>query len=210
MAASLYHAEHPLQPLCRDADGTVRFKANALVVAMAQQHPTPLEGWLADPAFDLSDKAQFVQLLGFSVTRVHALGLGTCLPAKPRIRSLPADRVRHPTQPLLLDSESSSAVLRFKENRLIDLLRNTGPLHLNNLFQIDAPSSDWDQLAQLIGYSHSGAPSYLSDRSWNAADREWGQRKAQIERDQARVRADALETTVMKTGSSNACPLRRI
>ncbi len=70
----------------------------------------------------------------------------------------------HPIQPLELDDRG---VLRFKRNALVDYcVKQVG---LNNLCAMEFSAEDWSQMAQLIGYSHSGAPSYLDDTAWHAA-----------------------------------------
>ncbi len=76
---------------------------------------------------------------------------------------------RHPIQPLELDDRD---VLRFKRNAIVDYcVKQVGLNNLAALFRVGEReyAEDWDQLAQLIGYSHSGAPSYLSDVSWKMA-----------------------------------------
>ena len=74
---------------------------------------------------------------------------------------------KHPIQPL----EDVNGVLRFKQNtlvhRLLDFATSRG-LSLNELLP-GAPPEDAEQLAQLIGYSHSGAPSYVSSEVLDAA-----------------------------------------
>jgi uncharacterized protein (UPF0297 family) len=57
-------------------------------------------------------------------------------------------------------------VLRFKRNKIVEHLASG---KLNELAAMDFPAEDWEQLAQLIGYSHSGSPSYVKDEVWYAA-----------------------------------------
>jgi hypothetical protein len=70
--------------------------------------------------------------------------------------------VKHPIQPLELDSHGT---LRFKANKIIRWLLDTGKIDLNEIAMQGFPANDHEQLAQLIGYSHSGASdlSYMSD-----------------------------------------------
>jgi hypothetical protein len=60
----------------------------------------------------------------------------------------------HPIQPLVM---TDSGVLRFKKNAIVDFLLEAGPFDLNQLAVMDFSREDWEQFAQLIGYSHSGA-----------------------------------------------------
>lgn len=69
----------------------------------------------------------------------------------------------HPIQPLEKDEHG---VLRFKRNKIVEHLAQG---KLNELTTMDFPAEDWEQLAQLIGYSHSGSPSYVRDEVWYAA-----------------------------------------
>jgi hypothetical protein len=59
----------PMQPLCRDDDGVVRFRANPLVRALydaARRAGLGLNELAALP-FDDDDRAQLAQLLGYSL-----------------------------------------------------------------------------------------------------------------------------------------------
>lgn len=79
--------------------------------------------------------------------------------------------MRHPIQPLVKDDQG---VLRFQENAIVkDLLswaasRGHG---LNELATMPFSDEDWQQFAQLIGYSLSGYGdlSYVSDDAYNVA-----------------------------------------
>ncbi|MGH9388129.1 MAG: hypothetical protein ACRD1Z_00830 [Vicinamibacteria bacterium] len=76
-------------------------------------------------------------------------------------------------QPIVLDEHG---VARFKENSLVRYLVDWSTdkgLGLNGLAMLPKiPREDWEQLAQLIGYSVSGASdlSYMSDEVIKAAD----------------------------------------
>jgi hypothetical protein len=80
---------------------------------------------------------------------------------------------KRPMQPLEIDARG---VVRFKENPIVWALvehgRKTG-MGLNEIACKDFSDEDRMQLAQLIGYSVSGYGelSYVSDRSYNRADR---------------------------------------
>lgn len=81
---------------------------------------------------------------------------------------------RHPNQPIVIDPRG---VARFKENALVCKLLDHGQatgLGLNELALLeDIDVNDWQQLAQLIGYSVSGYGdlSYADSRTVAAADR---------------------------------------
>ena len=82
--------------------------------------------------------------------------------------------MKNPIQPLAKDTKG---VLRFKENTLVRALLDHGQatgLGLNDLacmFSTPEYADDWQQLAQLIGYSLSGYGelSYVSDDAYGAA-----------------------------------------
>jgi hypothetical protein len=60
----------PLQPLYRDADGTVRFRANQIVwflLEWAKTYGMNLNVLAAMP-FDAADREQFAQLVGYSLS----------------------------------------------------------------------------------------------------------------------------------------------
>lgn len=67
-----------------------------------------------------------------------------------------------PDQPLKIDS---IGVLRFRENAIVRYLLDNGGLDLNHLTRQRFPQEDWDQFAQLIGYSLGGYEelSYVSE-----------------------------------------------
>lgn len=74
--------------------------------------------------------------------------------------------MNHPIQPIEADHRG---VNRFKKNKIVDFLAmNYG---LNELTAMDFPKEDWEQLAQLIGYSLSGFSelSYVRDETFYAA-----------------------------------------
>jgi hypothetical protein len=60
----------------------------------------------------------------------------------------------HPMQPVILDD---AGVVRFKKNKIVCALLDTGKLNMNDLAVLDFPEEDRIQFAQLIGYSVSGA-----------------------------------------------------
>lgn len=74
---------------------------------------------------------------------------------------------KHPIQPLVTDAQG---VIRFKKNAIVDFLASD---KLNELAGMGDKFSreDWEQLAQLIGYSHSGSGDlgYVSDEVWCSA-----------------------------------------
>jgi hypothetical protein len=77
--------------------------------------------------------------------------------------AVPSDQ--HPVQPLANDEHGR---LRFKRNSIVDFLANG---RLNELASMDFPQADWEQLAQLIGYSLDGfgTLSYVTDETYERA-----------------------------------------
>jgi len=78
-------------------------------------------------------------------------------------------------QPIQPIEEDSHGHPRFKENKIVTYLLETGGLDLNDLAsaRIEFPEEDWEQFAQLIGYSlHGfGTLSYVTDETYNAANK---------------------------------------
>ena len=81
-------------------------------------------------------------------------------------------KARHPIQPLITMPDG---VIRFKANKIVQFLLNSAPTgarnDLNSLACMGFSDDDWEQFAQLIGYSLSGwgSLSYVSDRAWSLA-----------------------------------------
>jgi hypothetical protein len=63
---------HPIQPLIRDGEGTIRFKQNAIVRFLLDDGPFDMDG-LAAMDFADSDREQFAQLLGCTLRRFATL-----------------------------------------------------------------------------------------------------------------------------------------
>ena len=76
----------------------------------------------------------------------------------------------HPLQPIYLDEHGTP---RFRKNNIVDFLLENGGYSLNELATKGFSNEDWEQFAQLIGYSISGFGelNYVSDRAFNKADR---------------------------------------
>ncbi len=74
--------------------------------------------------------------------------------------------MKHPTQPLYIDEHK---VIRFKPNKIVEFLRKTSSYSLNHLASLDFSQEDWEQFAQLTGYSLSGFAElhYVSDETYN-------------------------------------------
>lgn len=100
------------------------------------------------------------------------------------------DGLRHPLQPLAPDDHGT---VRFKENAIVRYLLDAGPFDLNVLAGMDFSREDWEQLAQLIGYSLSGfgGLSYVSGDTYAAADAMFRGRMTE-----ERARIVSLETTL--------------
>lgn len=76
---------------------------------------------------------------------------------------------RLPIQPTLTDA---AGTVRFRENKIVRYLLDNGGLDLNDLAdKVHCDREDWEQFAQLIGYSLSGfsSLSYVSDETYEAA-----------------------------------------
>ncbi len=71
-------------------------------------------------------------------------------------------------QPLVWDDD----VIRFKANKIVKFLLDAGPFDMNQLAVMPFDREDYEQFAQLIGYSVSGFGelSYASDEVVAEAD----------------------------------------
>ena len=72
-------------------------------------------------------------------------------------------------QPVYLDE---AGIARFKENKIVKVLLDMGPLDMNKLAVLPFTQEDREQFAQLIGYSVSGFGelSYASSGAVKRAD----------------------------------------
>lgn len=97
--------------------------------------------------------------------------------------------MNHPIQPV---EKGPNGVLRFKKNHIVNFLADN--FGLNKLAVMDFPREDWEQLAQLIGYSLSGFGDlqYVRESTLNAAHR----MAEHPEGDEAQARIAALEKTL--------------
>lgn len=59
--------EHPIQPLYKDEEGTIRFKSNKIVRFLLDAGPYDLNT-LAVMDFSREDREQFAQLIGYSLS----------------------------------------------------------------------------------------------------------------------------------------------
>jgi hypothetical protein len=62
--------QHPIQPICRDADGVVRFHANGIVRRLFKKKIVELAtiaNWVAQGHVTQDDADQWYQLMGYSV-----------------------------------------------------------------------------------------------------------------------------------------------
>lgn len=99
-----------------------------------------------------------------------------------------------PIQPLYRDDHGTT---RFRENKVVRYLLDHGGLDLNQLtMALPDCREDWEQFAQLIGYSLSGFGdlSYVSDETYETAERLW----EQPETSEQSARED-YAATVLKT-----------
>lgn len=91
--------------------------------------------------------------------------------------------MKHPIQPLALDTHG---VLRFKPNKIVQFLLETARksnVDLNTIACMSFTKEDHEQLAQLIGYSLGGFGdlSYVSDETYNAAERMYNNKVPELE-----------------------------
>jgi hypothetical protein len=68
-----------------------------------------------------------------------------------------------PMQPIIVDDKG---VHRFRANAIVQFLLDNGPHDLNSLLKADYAREEYEQLAQLIGYSVSG----ISQLPWVSSD----------------------------------------
>lgn len=87
---------------------------------------------------------------------------------------------KHPIQPLERDEHG---VIRFKPNKIVQHLLDKGGLDLNQLARLDFEADEWNQFAQLIGYSHSGfgGLSYASNETYEASEKMFNTGLSEIE-----------------------------
>ncbi len=79
-------------------------------------------------------------------------------------------RMKHPMQPLVTDADGT---VRFKENRIVRHLLDFGTDDMNSLARLPFEPEDYEQFAQLVGYSVGGFGEldYATEESVVAADR---------------------------------------
>lgn len=106
---------------------------------------------------------------------------------------------RHPIQPLELDERGTA---RFKANKIVVYLLENGGIDLNQIACLGFSQEDQEQLAQLIGYSHTGAGDlgYFRDETWQAALTafEDGKSEAQARLDNAEEQLNRLRSALQK------------
>ncbi len=95
--------------------------------------------------------------------------------------------MQHPIQPIYKDNND---IIRFKENAIVTFLAKD---RLNELSQMNFSQEDWEQLAQLIGYSLSGFSelSYVTDMTYNTVVK-----IAESGKSEELVRIEYLESTL--------------
>ena len=95
---------------------------------------------------------------------------------------------KQPIQPIV---SAPGGIFRFQENQIVRYLLDNGGMDINHLAARDFPQEDWEQFAQLIGYTITGFSglSYVSDETYDAASRMM--HRGDDNEQQARI--DALE-----------------
>lgn len=75
---------------------------------------------------------------------------------------------KHPVQRVYRDERG---VHRFRRNKIVEFLLEAGPFDMNQLAVMPFSREDYEQFAQLIGYSVSGFGelSYVSDEVYEIA-----------------------------------------
>lgn len=70
--------------------------------------------------------------------------------------------MKHPLQNIYIDENGTA---RFQENKIVKFLLDAGPYDLDELVFMNFSQEEWEQFAQLIGYSICGFEelSYVSD-----------------------------------------------
>jgi hypothetical protein len=82
--------QHPIQPLETDGNGTIRFKANAIVRFLLDAGPFDMNKLFLMP-FTVEDREQFAQLIGYSLSGFSEL---------PYVTDATYDKASLQTQPL--------------------------------------------------------------------------------------------------------------
>jgi len=77
----------------------------------------------------------------------------------------------HPVQPLVRGRDK---VVRFKPNKIVQLLLDMGRFDMNDLAAMQFSAEDREQFAQLIGYSLAGFGElpYVRDKTYDRASRQ--------------------------------------
>lgn len=190
----------PQQPLEQSPHGPVRFRKNVLVRLLLRHHPETLRQILGNPALDTDSKRQFVQLLGLSPQHCTALGFPPLF-TRTRVQAPASHKAAHPVQWLHVDAHGR---VRFRANAVVNYLLNTGPLDLNQLVT-HGRVADMEQLGMLIGYSLSGAPSYVRSAMRERAEAEWNERPARQAREASKQQQQHLDQT-LPTPAAGARP----
>jgi hypothetical protein len=78
----------------------------------------------------------------------------------------------NPNQPIYNDAGTQ----RFRENRIVNMLLDSGPIDMNKIAVMSFSAEDRAQFAQLIGYSVSGFAelSYVTDAKWDSVVAQMG------------------------------------
>ncbi len=83
-------------------------------------------------------------------------------------------KARHPMQPVVV---TDTGTHRFKENTIVRFLLDNGSYDMNSLATRRFSTEDYEQFAQLIGYSVSGfcelnyASEEVKDKAWKQSQR---------------------------------------
>jgi len=88
--------------------------------------------------------------------------------------------MNHPIQPL---EKNEHGTIRFKENKIVSYILESGGISLNDLAAKEFSGDDRRQFAQLIGYSHSGygSLSYADDYTYEVAEKMFNSEATEVE-----------------------------
>lgn len=165
-----------MQPIIKDAHGTLRFRANPIVRVLLERAGMTLDEFIKHGDFCQEDCVQAAQLIGLPVDDTRFDSIRSSLPKPSALKTRGYDP--QPMQPVYLTKHDT---LRFRENVIVRVLldRDTerGRIYpdfparsdggLNWIAVQRFSQADQEQFAQLIGYSISGYHelSYVSDES---------------------------------------------
>ena len=115
----------PQQPLIKDAQGVVRFRANAIVRAFLKRDQRALARVTFRTTFSQEDRDQYAQLLGYTIAE-YAVLIG-CPAGDSRLATMRAEAAGakipkkrgYDPQPMQPVYQNDQGILRFRENAIV-------------------------------------------------------------------------------------------